>query len=351
MDGSSTTATDSSGSGNDATVTGAVWIIGQIGGALQYADGDIVTAATPVDLAAEWTISFWFTMPLPNTGEPWHTMTRAQGDDHQVIVQSSTMELGTYLNSGGGFYSTGFKIDVLSTGWHHMAAVGSGTTTAFYIDGASVGSSSAKSTTEVYGFGAHYSGVQRFTDAIDDIRIYDRALSTSEVSFLFGDGSDNLPPTARISASTTTGNLSEVLSFDGSGLLDPEGSISSYAWDFGDRNSSSGAATTHAWLSAGTFTVALTVTNDRGATAVDTVQVTITGADTTPPVIALTVMGIAGTVDDPAVGTIDITGTSFPVAAGAFSAEVSITVSPSNLTVTGTNLAGDMATRNLLVSQ
>src|SRR5699024_7393807 len=55
--------------------------------------------------------------------------------------------------------------------------------------------------------------------------------------------------------------------FDGSGSQDPDGSIASYEWDFGDGDTASGASVEHTYDAAGDYSVTLTVTDDRGATA------------------------------------------------------------------------------------
>ena len=62
------------------------------------------------------------------------------------------------------------------------------------------------------------------------------------------------------------------LSFDGSGSTNPDGSIVSYAWDFGDTTTGSGPAPSHTYTAAGPYTVSLTVTDDDGLTNTATID-------------------------------------------------------------------------------
>ena len=71
------------------------------------------------------------------------------------------------------------------------------------------------------------------------------------------------------------GLVNEEVSFDGSSSADPDGSIATYDWDFGDGNSATGAMPTHTYISAGTYNVTLTVTDDKGATDSVTISATI----------------------------------------------------------------------------
>ncbi len=88
--------------------------------------------------------------------------------------------------------------------------------------------------------------------------------------------SGNLPPTAAFTASVS-GSSTTV---DGSGSSDPDGSIASYAWDFGDGSTATGAKPPpHAYAAPGTYTVRLTVTDDDGASGSTTKSVTIASPD------------------------------------------------------------------------
>lgn len=94
----------------------------------------------------------------------------------------------------------------------------------------------------------------------------------------------NRAPTASFTSTVT--NLSAA--FDASASTDADGTIANYAWDFGDGQSGTGATATHAYGSAGTFTVKLTVTDDDGAVGTMTRSVTTTQAPNAAPTAAFT---------------------------------------------------------------
>ena len=82
----------------------------------------------------------------------------------------------------------------------------------------------------------------------------------------------NQAPTASFTSNCTL----LACSFDGSGSSDPDGSIASYAWNFGDGTTGSGQKPSHTYALPGTYTVELTVTDNQGATATTTTSVTVT---------------------------------------------------------------------------
>ncbi len=92
-------------------------------------------------------------------------------------------------------------------------------------------------------------------------------------------GGGNQPPVAQ-PGGPYTGVTGTAVSFDGQASSDPDGTVASYAWTFGDGATATGPTPTHAYASAGTYTVALTVTDNLGATGTASTSATISGAGT-----------------------------------------------------------------------
>ncbi len=76
-----------------------------------------------------------------------------------------------------------------------------------------------------------------------------------------------------------TVDVDQVVYFDGTQSSDPDGTITSWGWDFGDGETGSGETVTHKYSTAGTYTVTLTVTDDKGATAANSVAVEVGGGE------------------------------------------------------------------------
>ncbi|HET9650163.1 MAG TPA: PKD domain-containing protein [Microlunatus sp.] len=91
---------------------------------------------------------------------------------------------------------------------------------------------------------------------------------------------DNVKPTAAFTSSVND----LLVSFDASGSADSDGTISSYAWDFGDGSSDTGKTPSHAYAQAGDYPVTLTVIDNNGAT--DSVSKTVTATAPTGPLAA-----------------------------------------------------------------
>jgi PKD repeat protein len=100
--------------------------------------------------------------------------------------------------------------------------------------------------------------------------------------------SDNQSPTASFVYSPTSPVIDEPVYFNAAESTDPDGSIDTYQWYFGDGVSVSGKKNQveHTYLDAGTYTVVLVVTDDSGNT--DSVSKTVTVTDNSTPIASFT---------------------------------------------------------------
>jgi PKD repeat protein len=79
------------------------------------------------------------------------------------------------------------------------------------------------------------------------------------------------PPVNQAPAASFTATVSNLsVAFDATASADPDGTISGYAWAFGDGTTGTGATTSHTYATAGSYTATLTVTDNEGATGTTT---------------------------------------------------------------------------------
>jgi PKD repeat protein len=144
------------------------------------------------------------------------------------------------------------------------------------------------------------------------------------------------------------------LSFDGSASSDPNpgGSITGYAWDFGDGTTGSGVKPTHTYAKHGSYTATLTITNAAGLTNSVSHAVTVTDEAPTasfaaPSGLAKKPLTFVGTGSDPD-GTITAYSWSFgdgsPTATGAKPSHTFAKAGTYNVKLTVTDSDGQKAT-------
>jgi hypothetical protein len=95
----------------------------------------------------------------------------------------------------------------------------------------------------------------------------------------------NRPPTVTLAATPQQAEAGAAISFDATGTTDPDGTVESYHWDFGDgqTDDTTGPTTTHAYGSNRSFTAIVTVTDNDGGAESDSVAVQIGPAVTPTP--------------------------------------------------------------------
>lgn len=77
----------------------------------------------------------------------------------------------------------------------------------------------------------------------------------------------NQSPVAIFTVEPLEPTANQEVTFDASAAADPDGTIVSYSWDFGDQTTGQGKTVKHTYKAAGTYKVTLTVTDDKGATS------------------------------------------------------------------------------------
>lgn len=105
--------------------------------------------------------------------------------------------------------------------------------------------------------------------------------------------SGNVAPVAQANGAYVT-KIGNAISFDSLGSKDTDGDIVNYLWDFGDGSQSAAANPTYTYLTAGSYTASLTVTDNDGATHTDTANVTIEPIDIDIENACLTKAAITG---------------------------------------------------------
>jgi hypothetical protein len=196
---SGTRVFDASGNGNRGTLTnGPVLTEGKLGQAMQFdgsddyveIDGSSIVAGAPVTISA-WIQNTGWTGP-PNLVD--HRDTSNTGN-WSVAVEGAA-DVGFWVIVGGNPQSaitTGNKFPVGQ--WHHLTAIDDGTNLFIYVDGQkAVGPTVVSGTRDTVAsqpvwLGRRRTSFQQYAAAkMDDVRIYNRALSADEIKRLYNMG-------------------------------------------------------------------------------------------------------------------------------------------------------------------
>jgi hypothetical protein len=173
-------ASDTSGNSNNGTPVGDTSLTTGISGQ-GYAfdgDGDYISLADLINGANDFSISAWV-KPATVTGEH-HLLS---GAANQQFYQTGT-SLVYKTNSLIVVATSVFSLDT----WTHVSAIHDGTNIILYADGAEVQSQVIDATDTVNGMGIaafRSTGSFVFNGTMDEVRIYNRALSSDEVLELY----------------------------------------------------------------------------------------------------------------------------------------------------------------------
>ncbi|NQV35015.1 MAG: discoidin domain-containing protein [Phycisphaeraceae bacterium] len=212
-EGGGTVTSDASGNGSDGTLNGGPsWMAGKFGDALEF-DGsdDYVDCGNPPILdfgTSDFTLSAWIKTTSPG-GE---TVVAKGGDDGggirwRLYVDGSTIEL--LLDDDSDKFDPGGSINVTDGQWRHVVGIRRGTTLRAYVDSVEDPDITAHSEStipaayDLSGTSQHnaYIGcltshgtgeiIKFYAGLIDDVAIWNRALTQEEIDYLWNNGSGN----------------------------------------------------------------------------------------------------------------------------------------------------------------
>ena len=188
-EGSGTALSDLSGNGNTGAITGATWTTtGKFGSALVF-NGTSAQVTIPnsasLQLTTGMTLEAWVYPTTTPTG--WRSVITKNIDRYYLMASSSQGNRpavgGTWTAGNENIYgSAGLAVNT----WTHLAATFDGATVRLYVNGVQVASqaqtTSLASTSGTLQIGGSSYPGEYFAGRIDEVRIYNRALSAAELS-------------------------------------------------------------------------------------------------------------------------------------------------------------------------
>ncbi|MHC4889626.1 MAG: LamG domain-containing protein, partial [Planctomycetota bacterium] len=184
-------ANDSSGSGNDGTVKGNPnWVIGQIGGALQF-DGldDYIQTDYAADLPL-WTVAIWVNSPAAPSNAasagPVHRENNLQINWNHSFAD---FRGAAGLRVENKWYAASFG-ELEANTWYHLAATYDGENLKAYKNGVLITdnpdpSGAPNKEWATLKFAKHSNYGDYFEGTIDDVRLYSYDLSADEVAAIY----------------------------------------------------------------------------------------------------------------------------------------------------------------------
>ncbi|MCI0703401.1 MAG: DUF4082 domain-containing protein [Planctomycetia bacterium] len=216
--GSGSSLDDSTSNNNDGTISGATWTSsGKYSGALSF-DGtnDWVTIsdANSLDLTNGMTLEAWVRPTSANNYGTALFKEKSGGLTYALYgVNGSSEPPASYINSStdGEKMAEGASQLALNT-WSHLAATYDGATFSLYVNGTLVSSQSVTGSLQtsngVLRIGGNSVYGDYFQGQIDDVRVYNRALSHSEIladlSTPIGGSVETTAPTVSVTNSSGT---------------------------------------------------------------------------------------------------------------------------------------------------
>jgi hypothetical protein len=291
-EGSGAIAADSSGNGNNGVIHGATWTsAGKLNSALKFNGINNwveIQDDDSLDLTEDFTVICWI-YPDIHSGNYGMFLSK-----HQPFINSdhswywgSEYNLSTFVNWPGPVLSGAQNIQLNS--WTHVAVTFNDTTNIFcfynngQLDKQITIDIVIENTNKMLTIGSENGETNFYNGLIDEVRIYNRALTSSEIQNLYNQGNENEPPIVGFAWAPSTPTINQQITFNASVSNDPDGSITKYEWDWNNDGTyeefHSTPTATHSWDQVGSYPVKLQVTDNGSVTSTKTLTVFVSSGD------------------------------------------------------------------------
>ncbi|MFD0618659.1 family 20 glycosylhydrolase [Paenibacillus sp. GCM10027629] len=178
-EGKGTTLVDTSGYKNGTLVGGATWTTGKFGNGIKFDGSSGYITLGGEDITGNWTAGVWV-YGQPNT----------TGNEALLSGATSAIKINQYNKTGKvgvtvyGSKDHIYNYSIPSNQWTHLTFVGTSTGTALYVNGVLKETINAKVNGPMAIVGAEVSGGSRtsyFKGSLDELKIFNKALSASEI--------------------------------------------------------------------------------------------------------------------------------------------------------------------------
>ena len=287
-------ANDESGNGNNGTVNGATLTTDRFGSANSAYSFDgvndyIQTSNLSFANGGDFSISIWV-----NLAEAY-----SNGFPQHYLLANNAVGGGAYLNTDADLSQFGcsdLNTTISLNNWHHLVAIKSGINYNLYIDNIFVGVNTNCNINFINGFPIYFGNSSVNTEfthgKLDDISIYNRALTAVEIQQLYTQGQTTYlwsngatTPTINVSPNNTT-------TYACTATSNGESCTNNYTITVNNNSASTDIVTacdSYIWLDGNTYSTAnntatFTTTNAAGCDSIITLNLTITPStsNTTP---------------------------------------------------------------------
>ena len=209
-EGTGTTVADSSGNNYTGTITAATWTTSaKFGKALSFNGSSswvAIPATTSLNLTTGMTLEAWVNPTTVNGN--WRDVIYKGNDNYYLSATSATT--GTPAGGGtfGGSGTTAFGTAVLATNtWAHLAVTYDGANLRLYVNGTQISSVARTGNILISNNALQIGGDpfygQYFAGIIDEVRVYNTALSAAQIQTDMNTPIGNVGPLPQVTLSTT----------------------------------------------------------------------------------------------------------------------------------------------------